>query len=293
MAKQTILLTGSSGFIGRNIYELLSEKYIFYRPSHSELDLTDTHAVDTFFKSHEIDIVIHCASIGGKRNSIYITDSVEKNLRMYFNLVHNTSHFIKMIHLGSGAEYDKSRPISSVSEDDFGKRIPGDQYGFYKYICSRQALLEEKIIVLRVFGIFGRYEDYTSRFISNNICRVLYDMSIQVNQNAFFDFIYVDDFVSLIDYFITHDQKKRILNIGVSKKIDLLTIAKKIKKITKSNRQIIIKKNGLQNEYTCDNSRLIREVGKFRFTSLDKAIAELYEWYHARKDEISPEYFVD
>ena len=39
---------------------------------------------------------------------------------------------------------------------------------------------------LRVFGIFGKYEDHTRRFISNNICRVLCGLDISMNKNMLF-----------------------------------------------------------------------------------------------------------
>ena len=167
--KTSILLTGSTGFIGRNIHEQLRDTYLFHIPSHKDLDLTDLNSVNTYFSSHPIDVVIHCASLGGRRNSLYIPDSVEKNLRMFFNIVRQKHFFKKMIYLGSGAEYDKNRQMSKVKESQFGDNIPQDQYGFYKYFCSRYAAYDPQIINLRLFGVFGKYEDYTTRFISNNI----------------------------------------------------------------------------------------------------------------------------
>lgn len=46
-----ILLTGGSGFIGRNLREsFLASKYDISAPAHSELDLLDTQSTDEFFK---------------------------------------------------------------------------------------------------------------------------------------------------------------------------------------------------------------------------------------------------
>lgn len=46
-----ILLTGGSGFIGRNLREsFLASKYDITAPTHSELDLLDTRSTDEFFK---------------------------------------------------------------------------------------------------------------------------------------------------------------------------------------------------------------------------------------------------
>ena len=45
MAKIKILLTGGSGFIGRNIYNSLKSNYQITRPSSKKLDLTDREQV--------------------------------------------------------------------------------------------------------------------------------------------------------------------------------------------------------------------------------------------------------
>jgi len=44
---------------------------------------------------------------------------------MFFNLVRNQSQFGKMIHFGSGAEYDRVQLPPRVREDDFDTRVPG------------------------------------------------------------------------------------------------------------------------------------------------------------------------
>ena len=176
-------------------------------------------------------------------------------------------------------EYDKSKPIVKVKETDFGKAIPKDEYGFFKYICSKYIEKEKDIVCIRIFGLFGKYEDYCYRFISNAIVNNLKRLSINMNQNVFFDYTYINDFVRIVDYFINHKVKHKFYNIGRGKKIDILTIANKINKISNKKSKITIKNIGLNNEYTCDNSRLANELKKFNFTDFDKSLVELYNWY--------------
>ena len=59
---KTVLLTGSSGFIGRNILPVLQEKYNILAPKRAELNLIDKNSVDEYFKNHKIDVVINCAA---------------------------------------------------------------------------------------------------------------------------------------------------------------------------------------------------------------------------------------
>lgn len=283
MNKKTIFITGAGGFIGRNLTKQFSKKYNLLAPRHKELDLLEEKAVDAFFNNNKIDVVINCAVIGGSRKEEHVDSSLSNNLRIFFNLLKNKDKFEKIIHLGSGAEYDKNRPIIKVKETDFGKIIPQDEYGFFKYICSKYIEKEENIISLRIFGLFGKYEDFRYRFVSNAIVNNLKGIPITISQNVFFDYIYINDFVKIVDYFINHKAKHKFYNIGTGNKIDIFTIANKINKISNKKSKIEVKNTGLNNEYTCDNSRLIKELKGFSFTNFDQSLIELYQWYKNKK----------
>lgn len=281
--KKTIFITGARGFIGKNLAEKFNSKYHLLTPSHKELDLLNEKDVDNYFKKNKIDVVINCAVIGGSRKEEHVDSSLSGNLRIFFNLLKNKDKFKKMIHLGSGAEYDKSKPIVKVKETDLGKTIPKDEYGFFKYICSKYIEKEKNITCIRIFGLFGRYEDYRYRFISNAIINNLNKHPITMNQNVYFDYVYINDFIKIVDYFINHNTKEKFFNIGRGIKIDLLTIAKKINEIPKIKSRIIIKNKGLNKEYTCNNSILIKELKRFKFTDFDDSLNELYNWYKSIK----------
>lgn len=282
MNKKTIFITGAGGFIGRNLTEQLSGKYKLLTPGHKELDLLDEKAVDNFFKKNKIDVVINCAVIGGSRKEEHVESALFGNLKIFFNILKNKDQFKKMIQFGSGAEYDKSKPIVKVRETDLGKTIPKDEYGFFKYICSKYIEKEKDIVCIRIFGLFGKYEDYRYRFISNAIVNNINGLPITMRQNVFFDYTYINDFVRIVDHFISHKAKHKFYNIGTGVKIDLLTIADKINKIAHKKSKIIVKNKGLNNEYTCDSSRLVKELKKFRFTDFDKSLKELYDWYSVK-----------
>src|SRR3989338_10791622 len=284
--KKNILITGGSGFIGQNLKEILSSKYTINSPNHQDLELTDEKLVEEFFKKNKIDVVIHCANIGGTRKTTELKDTFQINLRMFLNLLRCKKYYKKMIFLGSGAEYDKRQALVKVKETDFDKSVPVDDYGFYKYVCSRFIEREKNIVNLRLFGLYGKHEDYLLRFISNAIVKNLLLLPIDINQNVYFDYLYINDLIRIIDYFINHETKYNIYNVSSGLKIDLITIARKINAISPFQSQFIIRKQGLNNEYTASNTRLTREMKDFKFTSIEEGISDLYKWYGKRLDLI-------
>ncbi|MCL4419147.1 NAD-dependent epimerase/dehydratase, partial [Patescibacteria group bacterium] len=144
----------------------------------------------------------------------------------------------------------------------------------------------DRIINLRLFGIFGKYEQYQTRFISNAICKTLFNLPITIEQNAYFDYVYVIDFVRILDYFMQNNVSFKQYNVGTGKKISLLEIARIVKNVSGKNLKIKVSKTGLKNEYTCNNSRLKSEIKNLNFTGIEQSIRELYFWYEKIRNKI-------
>lgn len=285
-----ILITGGGGFIGKNLKEYFYRKCKVLAPSHKELDLLDGDAVSDYFSSNKIDFVIHCAVKPGHRNADDPSGQLYHNTRMFFNLARNSQKFQKMIYLGSGLVYDLQHYEPKMTEDFFDRHLPEDEGGFSKYIISKYIENHPEVIELRVFGIFGKYEDYAIRFISNLICKALFDLPLTMNQNRKFDYIYIDDLYPVIEHFILNKPKKfNIFNITPDKSEELYQIAEKIKNISGKNLKIVKAKPGMGLEYSGSNVRLREEMPKVNFTQLDEAILDLYRWYQDHKSTIEVE----
>lgn len=279
--KLRIFLSGGSGFIGKNIKEQLSNKYTIVCPTHTTLNILNREDVNRFFKKNGyFNVVIHAANFGGTRKIKDNPKITENNLKMFLNIIENKKNYGKLINFGSGAEYDKRFPIKKVKEEALGKSIPVDGYGLSKYLCCLTNELFLENITLRLFGVFGKHEDWGIRFISNAICKTLFNLPITINQNVVFNYLYVNDLVRIIDCFIQKNTwAYKTYNVGSNRTNDLKEIAKKIANISKSHPKIFIKNKGLGKEYSCDNSRLMAELKGLEFTNLDQSIIELFDWY--------------
>lgn len=278
-----ILILGSNGFIGKNIFEYLvsfPKNYMINNPNSNELNLLDGEMVHEFLLNNSFDIIINAAISNPKRPSyIENTNELYSDLKMYYNLEKCSELYGKMLYFGSGAEYDKRFPICNVIEDEVGKSIPNSDYGFAKYIIGRNIEKSKNIYNFRIFGLFGKYENWRTTFISGACCKALKNIPITIRQNVIFDYLYIDDFLMAIEWFINNDTKFHTYNVTSGKNIDLITIADIINGFIDNPVPIYVCKEGYANEYTASNERLIKEFKEFKITDIRKSICELLKYY--------------
>jgi UDP-glucose 4-epimerase len=283
-----ILITGGNGFIARNLSEQLKGEYEILCPNRQELDLLDYSAVLKYIKNNKFDVIIHTATYdAAPKHSIKDPAKVlENNLRMFFNITRCKDYFGKMIFFGSGAEYSREHWISKMKEDYFDSHIPEDQYGLSKYIMTKYALATKNIYNLRLFAVFGKYEDYQVRLISSVCTNAMLNKTISIEQNKYYDFMYVDDLVKIVKWFIDNNPKCNVYNICTGNTISFKTIAEKVLKISGKKLDIEFKNEGVGKEYSGDNTLLMSELRDFEFTPIEDSLKFLYGWYLQNKEEI-------
>ncbi|MFH1362086.1 MAG: NAD(P)-dependent oxidoreductase, partial [bacterium] len=161
----------------------------------------------------------------------------------------------------------------------FGQHIPADQYGFSKYIMTKRALASKNIYNLRLFATFGKYEDPLVRVTSSVCQRAAEDKPIIINQDKKYDFLYIDDLVRIVRWFIDNIPKHRVYNVCSGQTVSFKTIANKVIDVSGKKLDVIIKEPGLGLEYSGHNALLLKELKGFKFTPFNQAIKSLYEWY--------------
>tara|TARA_Y100000385_G_scaffold291830_1_gene372847 strand:+ start:9155 stop:9937 length:783 start_codon:yes stop_codon:yes gene_type:complete len=195
-----ILVTGKNGYIGSSLLSKLDSMFDFTYPNfyvgvgRDDFDLTDRKSTTDFLSKYGyFDVIIHTAICGGSRLKKDENDVLANNLKMFYNLIANVHRFGQLISLGSGAELN----------------WPSDPYGLSKLIIADTISSHSKLNNIRIFGVFDKNE-LDTRFIKTCLTQYKNKQPMVIHQNKFFDFIYMDDLVTVIKFIILNPNIKTI-----------------------------------------------------------------------------------
>lgn len=266
-----ILITGGNGNIANIIKRHLHKKYNIMNPSRLELDLLNSVNILQFLENKQFDILIHTAISGGRRTTVDTSDVIYKNLLMFENIIQYADKFKMIINLDSGAIYNRDTDIMNRDEYDINT-IPIDYYGLSKYIIYMRTLQYNNVYNFRIFNIFHNYEE-NDRFIKKCFFSKENNSIMNIYKDKYFDFVYEDDFITILEYYMTmcdisHVLEKTI-NICYDTKYKLSEIAGLI--MDKYNINII---NPVSNNNYCGNNKRLDSMN-IQLLGLEKSI-QLY-----------------
>lgn len=228
-----ILITGGSGYVATSLYQVLKEKHTVISTNRKTLNLTNRRCVDEFFFDEYFDVVIHCANQGGSRFKDHEEKTAYNNIIMFHHLLENKNHYSKFINIGSGAEF----------------REYAEPYGYSKKIINSIVQEIECFYTLRIFGVFDENE-LNTRFIKSNVKNALNKDFVKIHENKYMDFLYMKDFIKIIDYYLSNDDLKKEMDCVYKNKNTLLEIAQMIKKIGNFKNAILFQEREMARPYT-------------------------------------------
>lgn len=193
--RQSIIVTGACGYVGRAIVRHLKGKYDIVEVCRGDVDLTNRDEVRKFLTTNYHTAIIHCAIEGGSRLKVDDANVLYNNLLMFSNIMEFALPDAKIINIGSGAEYDRRNPIQP---DKPKLTIPTDPYGMSKYFIAQQLRGNPNGYNLRIFGVFDRNESET-RFIKTAINSTMRGEVFNVLGPLEMSFIYMDDFIWMLE----------------------------------------------------------------------------------------------
>lgn len=279
-----ILLTGGSGFIGRNLYEQLRDKYDILAPRHKELELLDFSSLQEFVKKNNIEVIIHSAvhvpAFNGTEKEFF------NDMQMFWNLEKLSQDLDKIIYFGSGAEFDKRYDIRNVSESQFGASIPVSEYGLAKYTMNQFARRSSNIYNLRLFGVFGKYELWQIKFLSNLCCKAVYGLPLTVRKDCYFNFLFIDDLVKITDSFINKTPEYHDYNACHDNEYLLSDLAKMVVEVSGKDLDIVMLSDERNLDYSASNKRLHGELPQLEITPMKRSLEMLYQYYSDNRGQI-------
>lgn len=251
-----ILITGANGYIGKSLCNALKDKYEVTAITRIDVDLLSADQILKFFKDKYFDVVIHCAVVGGSRLKEDNWQVLDANLLMYYNLLNCKGSYEKFIHLGSGAEYSQSE-------------FP---YGMSKRVISKsiQESNLDSFYNLRIYAVFDENELET-RFIKSNLKRYIAKEPMQIYQNRYVDFFYMEDLIKLITYYIENNDLSKQVDCTYSENLTLKQIAEFINTLGDYKVDIKIDSGGMDQGYIGFNKNL-----KLEYIGLKQGIIKTY-----------------
>jgi len=284
-AAANILVTGSTGFVGRALVDALRSEYNVFCPHRGELDLTrDLHLLDLYVKKNNIGFIMHLAHPRMRNSVSAMAEAVAmmRNILEVCRLDELGVLYLSGLVVFSGYISDSVLEARSSLEP-----WPRGTYAETKFLCEELIGLYQKnyglkATVLRPAALYGRGMDRAT-FICKFFEAAMQGATIRThryrNGPPIFDFLYLDDLIDVIRLAL-HIRPRVTLNIGTGKGTSTYEIAQAISRISSSGSAVeMIDIDDETYKVIVDPSEARAYLGWEAKTDLETGIKELWEWF--------------
>jgi len=266
---QRVVVTGSEGFIGKNLCPYLRKRgieVVEFDKKKNKQEFPDLHAVQG---------VIHLGA-----NS----STTEKGLKKILNenFIYSGTLYQMCANLGIKFQYASSASVygtaETFEEDQFC--IPLSPYAYSKYMFDNW-LLNEKYPYqgFRYFNVYGPHEDHKgdqASPVTKFIKQVQEDGEIKVfRTKASRDFVHVED-VCEVHYRMLHHDDSGIFNVGTGTSVSFKDIADKMAENSGAKVKQISMPEKLKGQYQkftqADISKLTAIIGEMEWKQVLECI---------------------
>ncbi len=290
LGMKTILLTGGTGFLGSHLAKKLVEsnyKVILLKRSNSNVwrinDIIhnlvcydiDREDLETPFKDHKVDIIIHCATNYGRKGES-ITQILDTNLNFPLKLLETALSFNTDTFFNTDTILYKYLNYYSLSKKQFVEWLK---------IVSKDI----KVFNLKLEHIYGEKDDLT-KFIPWIIVNLLQKKEeiLLTKGEQKRDFIYIED---VVDAYLEVLKKVNDIHngyyeyeIGTGNSVTIRYIVELIKTltgntITKLNFGALEYREGEIMESKADISKMIKDFNWKPKYTLEEGLLRTIKWY--------------
>ena len=236
-----ILITGSTGMVGRNIINYLTTKEFFLlTPKSSELNLLDKRKIDYYLDKNKPDLIIHSAGVVGgiQANILNPVKFLYDNSQMGLNIIKSAFEhkILKFINLASSCMYPKD--LTDLLKEDYiltGKLEPTNEgYALAKILTTKlcEYIFKENnnykyktIIPCNLYGKYDKFDSIKAHLIPAVINKIhkakvnnMDIVEIWGTGEVKREFMYTEDLADFILYAIKNfDRLPQNLNVGTGK----------------------------------------------------------------------------
>lgn len=291
---QKILVTGATGFLGKNILEKINyqkyEVWIIARREqmlgehiHTEIcDLRDIEASERVVKHIKADILVMLA---WDVNTQTYWEAFENHI-WADSSIKVAESFIEaggkqILFAGTSASYNYG---FGYLKENIVYENPDSFYGIAKLYASRiiKKLSDKHGVIFceaRLFAIYGKYER-TDRLVPTTILKLLDSQQIiNAKGDLIRDYIYVEDAADAI-LFLLKQEEKGVFNISSGKPISIKEIIMEIALLLNRSFNVSFEKTIIDNEHPFivgDNSRLKNLGFQYGF-NIERGLRETIDW---------------
>ena len=318
-----VLVCGISGFVGRNIFERLSQRpelrvfgtYFQNRPPYADekawfgkLSCADLTLLDhARFVTRNMDIIIHAAAKTDGASTVnqnpaeYFPDNIRINTNLIQAACENkVGHFIFM---SCSVMYPHTnRPLKEI-EDDIYRVYPPYFMGarvkaFAEDLCRFFSELNKtRFTIIRHCTTYGPYDKFGPR---GHACPAIIAQTLDAQNGTVHlygagrekrDLLYVSDLVRFIEMALDRPGNNyEVFNVGLGKSVSIRELAEKIIEI--SGRKLELKFDTSQPGMATD---MMLDIGKAQEildwqpkVSLEDGLKQAVAWYRNRTYALEP-----
>lgn len=299
-----ILITGSSGMVGKNIISHVNtKKYEILSPTSKELNLLDVENIESYISFNQPDFIIHSAGIVGgiQANISNPVKFLYENMQMGLNIV-TTAKYLKVkkfMNLGSSCMYPRDIPNplaeSMISKGELEPTNEG--YAIAKVAITKlcqyisredKSYLYKTVIPCNLYGKYDKFDPIHSHMIPGVMLKIYKAKSCNRNSVEIWgdglsrrEFMYAEDFADFVFYAITNFEKMpQDINVGMGHDYSINEYYKEIANVTgfKGNFTHDLEKPTGMKQKLIDNTKLKNFGWKYK-TTLKEGLQMTYEYF--------------
>lgn len=305
-----ILVTGSSGMVGRN----MSAHEIFHNHdlllvNRKNLDLFDEKAVRIFFDREKPDIIVHAAArvAGIDANRMANSMFMVENAKLAINVIQTAREvgIPRLINLASSCMYPKDHYLA-LKESDLlsGNLEPTNEgYAIAKILSTRlcQFIQAENsnysyqtIIPCNLYGPWDKFDSLNAHLIPSIIRKMhqaktqnIKHIEVWGDGSSRREFMYVDDLVTFIhSYIFATDSLPSTINVGAGRDYSVIDYYRMVSDILDFQPNYVFNQEkpvGMRQKLI--DSSIARSFGWKPTVDLQEGIKRTYEYYKGTLNE--------